>query len=100
MIHPKMMRCLRSPFCSLFLLLIKYFIDKSSLIICYFGGTVWSFIVIQVNYSRPRSLVLPAITRGVSRYVLFTPLQVVDVLFDKEPLRMVGMNRTIAIYGT
>lgn len=40
--------------------------------------------VIQVNLSRLRSLVLPAITRGVSRYVLFTSLQVVDVLFDKE----------------
>lgn len=41
--------------------------------------------VIQVNYSRLRSLVLPAITRSVSRYVFFTQLlQVADVLFNKE----------------
>lgn len=40
--------------------------------------------VIQVNYSRLRSLVVPAIARSVSRYVLFTQLQVADVLFNKE----------------
>lgn len=40
--------------------------------------------VIQVNYSRLRSLVLPAITRSVSRYVFFTLSQVADVLFNKE----------------
>lgn len=37
--------------------------------------------VIQVNYSRLRSLVVPAIARSVSRYVFFTQLQVADVLF-------------------
>lgn len=42
--------------------------------------------VIQVNYSRLRSLVLPAITRSVSRYVFFTQSQVADVLFNKETL--------------
>lgn len=36
--------------------------------------------VIQVNYSRLRSLVLPAITRSVSRYVFFTLSQVANVL--------------------
>lgn len=41
--------------------------------------------VIQINYSRLRSLVLPAITRSVSRYVFFTQSQVADVLFNKEP---------------
>lgn len=40
--------------------------------------------VIQVNYSRLRSLVLPAITRSVSRYAFFTLSQVADVLFNKE----------------
>lgn len=70
-------------------LLIKYFIDKSSFIICCFCHMV-IHRVIQVNYSRLRSLVLPAITRGVSRYVLFTPLQVADVLFNKETPTHVG----------
>lgn len=51
--------------------------------------------VIQVNYSRLRSLVLPAITRSVSRYVFFTQSQVADVLFNKETL-----THSIAIYGT
>lgn len=64
-------------------LLIKYFFDKSSFIICYFCHMV-IHRVIQVNYSRLRSLVLPAITRSVSRYVFFTQLQVADVLFNKE----------------
>lgn len=40
--------------------------------------------VIQVNYSRLRSLVVPAHTGSVSRYVFFTKLQVADVLFNKE----------------
>lgn len=40
--------------------------------------------VIQVNYSRIRSLVVPAHTGSVSRYVFFTLSQVADVLFKKE----------------
>lgn len=58
--------------------------------------------VIQVNYSRLRSLVVPAIARSVSRYVFFTQLQVADRMYSltKKPLRIVGMNRAIAIYGT
>lgn len=51
--------------------------------------------VIQVNYSRLRSLVVPAHTGSVSRYVFFTQLQVADVLFNKETL-----THSIAIYGT
>lgn len=58
--------------------------------------------VIQVNYSRLRSLVVPAIARSVSRYVFFTQLQVADRMYSltKKPLRIVGMNRAIAIYET